>query len=160
MGMNANEVVIVSSAQGPFDPVSAAPGVRMPEGFAGFMTGSPVSFWVEEAGLLLNKALEAEGIPINLPAENLFIKLFPAVTEVSGNYYEAVLRLQFGTVSQARAITAVLNLAGLFSSGASKSVMEAVFLANAPVQNGNSLEIKTGALSEREIQQFIGMFMF
>ena len=138
-------------------PAAAAPGIEYPEGFAEFRHNAPLSCWFDNPGPFIKKILSNSGIPIGIPAEKLFINLFPAAEDK----YEAVIRIQFESVLQARGIAAVLTLANTFTPDKSNpnSMLAALFFANKPVQNGSSLDIKTGVLSKTEIALLFSFFM-
>ena len=150
-----------STDNAPIDPVTAAPGVEMPEGFGEFRKAASgslsaiLSCWFDNPSLVINRILSTGGIPINVPAEKLFIVLFPAEED----RYEAAIRIQFESVSQARGIAAIFAIAINFLPDESDSSLAAIFFANPPVQNGRSLDIKTGVLSKTEIAQLFSFFM-
>jgi hypothetical protein len=144
------------SDNAPGDPVTAAPGVEIPEGFGEFRRGAPFSCWLDDPGLIINRMLNNGGLPVNFPAEKLFIVLFPA----EEGQYEAVVRLQFESASLARGMAAIFTLAGSFvslESGQNPLIFMLLF-ANPPVQSGRNLDIKTAVLSEDEIVQLLRSF--
>ncbi len=167
ISLDSKQVFAVSWHDNPGNPRPAAQGVKMPEGFSGFMRGSPLSCWLEEPSGLLTQILNDQGIPIRLPAERLFVNIFPSVP-ISANTaepkYESVIRLQFENVSQARAIAAVLTMANYFSPQGGSSqrvgpVLGSIFFGNPPVQNGRNLDIRSAPLSEKEISLLLEMFL-
>ena len=132
----------------------------MSEGFAEFHRHATISCWIVDPAPVIVRMLNSNGIPIRIPAENLFIILFPAETqEVVGNY-EAVIRLQFETASQARGIATALALAANFVVGSIDPMLSSVFFANAPVQNGRNLDIKTAQFTKDEIAGFLKDIIF
>jgi len=137
------------------NPVPAPDGVKMPEGFARFMYGAALSCWMESPSLLLNQIMANEGIPVNLPAEQLFLNLYPK----SGNKYEVLLRLKFENAVQARAVAAILSLANNTFSADQQSILASVFFANPPLYYGQFIEIRTALLSEKEITLLMQMFL-
>jgi hypothetical protein len=148
--------VSASSDNAPGDPVTAAPGVEIPEGFGEFRRGAPFSCWLDDPDLIINRMLNNGGLPVNLPAGKLFIVLFPA----EEGQYEAVVRLQFESASLARGMAAIFTLAGSFvslESGQNPLIFTLLF-ANPPVQSGRNLDITTAVLSEDEIVQLLGLF--
>jgi hypothetical protein len=152
--INPKQVFAIAWNDSHGNPVPASPGVRMPEGFAHFMRGAALSCWMESPDLLLNQILGNEGIPVKLPAEQLFLNLYPK----DGNQCEVLLRLRFENAVQARTIAGVLALAGAFSSER-QSIMASIFFANPPVLIGRYLDIRTALLSEREITLLLQMFL-
>jgi hypothetical protein len=152
--INPKQVFAVAWHDTHINPVPVSPGVRMPEGFTQFMQGAALSCWMDSPALILNQILANEGIPVNLPAEQLFLNLNPK----DGNQYEVLIRLRFFNAAQARTIAGVLALANVFSVN-QKSLMASLFFANPPVLNGRYIDIKTALLSEKEITLLLQMFL-
>jgi len=152
--INPKQVFAIAWHDSHGNPVPASGGVKMPDGFARFMQGAALSCWMDSPGLLLNQILGKEGIPVNLPAEQLFLNLYP----MDGNQYEVLLRLRFENAVQARMIAGVLALAGAFSSER-QSIMASIFFANPPVYNGLYVDIITAPLLEKEITLLLQMFL-
>jgi len=137
------------------NPVPASDGVKMPEGFSRFMYGAALSCWMESPDILLNQILANEGIPLKLPAEQLFLSLYPR----SGNQYEVLLRLKFENAVQTRAVAAILSLANSTFSADQQSLLASIFFANPPLYYGQFIDIKTALLSEKEITLLMQMFL-
>jgi len=152
--INPKQVFAIAWSDSHGNPVPASPGVKMPEGFARFMRGAALSCWMESPSLLLNQILANEGIPVKLPAEQLFLNLYPR----EENQYEVLLRLRFENAVQARTIAGVLALAGAFSTN-QQSIMASIFFANPPIYNGLYVDIITAPLSEKEITLLLQMFL-
>ncbi|MCL2808838.1 MAG: hypothetical protein FWD24_02095 [Treponema sp.] len=149
--MSSKQAFIASSlTDDPFFPIAAFPGKEIPEGFNSFRKDSPLSFWIENPGPVIARALTQIGF--RFPIQQFFINLY----EVDVNY-EAMIRLQFNNATYARGTAAVLNLAGNF---ASNDPIAKLFLSNPPVQNGNIIDIKTAILTEAELVHVLNMFMF
>jgi hypothetical protein len=151
--INPKQVFAVAWLNDHINPVPAL-GVKMPEGFNQFMRGAALSCWMESPALILNQILLKEGIPVNLPAEQLFLNLNPK----GANQYEVLFRLKFENAAQARTIAGVLALAGAFSAN-QKSLMSSLFFANPPVLNGRNIDIRTALLSDKEITLLLKMFL-
>jgi hypothetical protein len=138
----------------PIEPFTPLPGIKIPEGFNEFrkesygLSNSPLSCWITNPPVLLNRILE--GLPVQ-SVKNLFFNLFPA-TE---GQYETVIRLQFENQSHARGMAVILSLASGFSS----DPLLSIFLANPPVVNGSAIDIKSAALSEKEIKVLLELFL-
>ena len=162
MTLTPTQAFVAASATAvPESPVPSAPGIEPPEGFGEFRRESPLSCWLEDPAQLLNRILNMNGIPIRVPAQQLFVNFFIAPE----NQYEAVIRLQFESPAQARAIAAALSLARNFvpeppprlgHSGEETQVDPAslflmLFFANPPVQNNRSLDIKTAPMTDGEM---------
>jgi len=152
--INPKQVFAIAWHDSYGNPVPASPGVKMPEGFAVFMRGAAISCWMDSPGPLLNQILANEGIPVNLPAEQLFLNLYPK----GGNQYEVLLRLKFENAAQAKTIAALFAMAKTFSVN-QQSIMSSVFFANPPVLYGQYIEIKTALLSEKELTLLLQMFL-
>jgi len=152
--INPKQVFAVAWHDTHINPVPASSGVKMPEGFTQFMRGAALACWMESPALILNQILVNEGIPVNIPANQLFLNLNPR----DGNQYEVLFRLRFENAAQARTIAGVLALAGAFAANRN-SLMSSLFFANPPVLNGRNIDIKTALLSEQEITLLLQMFL-
>ena len=172
IALNSKQAFVAAWTEGaPGDPVTAAPGVEYPEGLGEFRRGAVLSCWLEDPGPWLGLILEEAGIPLQIPAERMFLSLFPAAAQsaaaqpAAGQQYEAMIRMSFSSASQARALTVLLSLARSFmpptqagTEAGRMSVMAAVLFANQPVQDGQYLNIKTAALTEKEIALLFDIF--
>jgi hypothetical protein len=146
----------------PVEPFAASPGAAIPEGFNTFRQGADISCWVENPSLMLSTALNEAGIPIRFPVSRLFFNLNKIALGQATGQYEAVVRLQFENVSQARGAAGILSLAGAFierdnDAPAANTLMISLFLSNPPVQNGINLDIKSAPLREAEVIQLFNM---
>jgi len=138
----------------PFEPQTApALRVEIPDGFNDFRAGSPLSCWLSDPASVISDIFQNAGIPVQFPVQELFINLFPAE-----NGCHALLRFQLENAPQARGMAAMLNLAGVFISGGSVPLLNALLFANAPVLREHCLEIKTGVLSDDEMLLVFKMF--
>jgi hypothetical protein len=152
-----------ASSDIPTDPFSAAPGVTVPNGFSAFSKDAVFSCWFENPGPLLNQKLQAMGIPFELPAERIFISLFPLDEEQQKEQcYEARLKIQVSSETQARGLATVFNIARSFLSLQTDSddmaVFASILFSKAPVLDGKSLNITTSALSGRELALLFKVF--
>jgi len=147
------------------DPLSDAEGITIPEGFSAFRQGSIISCWLEKPGSVINQRLGSMGIPIEIPAEQFFIRIVPAPEPE--NYrgkprYEAIVRIQVPSAVQARALTTIFTyVRGTFSANGnsgSAGALAAILFANPPVQDGKYLTITTSALNTGEIALLFAMF--
>jgi len=152
--INPKQVFAIAWHDTHMNPVPEAGGIRLPEGFPSFIHGAALSCWMESPAALLTQILANEGIPLNLPADQLFLNLYPK----DENQYEVLLRLRFFNAAQARTIAAVLALANSFSAE-NKSVIASIFFANPPVLYGRYIDLKTALLSEKEITLLLQMFL-
>jgi hypothetical protein len=117
-----------------------------------------LSGWLDNPKMYINQKLEEMGMPIELPADNIFVNLF--LTEEQK--YEALIRMQLPSAIQARALFSLLGLARNFiSPGAvtdSYSLLAAILFANPPVQSDKNLDIRSQALSAAEASLLFNLF--
>ena len=104
------------------------------------------------------------GIPIELPAEQIFISLFPE-TEGHGageeQHYAGNIRIQVPSAIQARALITIFTLARGFISfddSGGIGMLAAILFSNPPVQDEGNLNIKTPALSVGDISLLFDLF--
>ena len=152
IAMEKTKVFAASSLSAfPFDPHES--GAQIPEGFLEFRgaaSGAILSCWLDDPAPVIARMLA--GIPIQFPVQKLFLNLLP----VEENMYEADIRFQLGSAVQARGMAAILNLAANYAAAGGS--FTALFLANTPVQNGSSLDIKTSRLKKSEIADLLSLF--
>jgi hypothetical protein len=160
--------VLAAITKTPHDPTSSSGGVKLPDGFGEFGGGAVFSCWLSDPGPVLNQKLKETGIPLEIPAEQLFIRLFPD----DGRKYEAHVKITVPSAAQARAVVTFLAIARSFmpqvhpndddaaQNGAAmmSAMLSAMLFANPPVQEGSSLLIKTPSLSVDEIALLFSMF--
>ena len=156
----------------PGDPVAKS-GVKMPEGLGEFRRGAIISCWLEDPGPRINRIFDKAGIPLQLPAQRIFINLFPAAriaderSPAAGQQYEAVIRMSFSSAAQVRTFAFLLSLAGNFMGSAtqagteegSMAALAALLFANPPSVNGSDLDIKTGILTQTQIALLFTLFL-
>ncbi|MCL2186721.1 MAG: hypothetical protein FWB86_12850 [Treponema sp.] len=140
------------------DPFSAPPGIKIPEGFNDFRFNkntpaakAPLSLWIGNPASMIQQLFS--GIA-RFPVQQIFISFFPQ----NENQYEAMIRLQLENASQARGMSAILNIAGGFSSASADMQITSLFLANQPVQYENNLDIKSAVLNRSDIAKILSMF--
>jgi len=147
----------------PGDPVAKS-GVKMPEGLGEFRRGAIISCWLEDPGPWLDQILGKAGIPLQLPAERVFVSLFPAAGQQG--QYDAYIRMHFSDPAQARGLvfifTLARNLMGSFSQAGAESspmaTLAAMLFANPPSVNNSDLDIKTAVLTEKQIALLFALF--
>jgi hypothetical protein len=149
------------------DPFAPPPGMASPAGFAEFRRGAALSLWVENPAVPLNRFLSRLELPLQIPAEQLFINLFPepeqAASAAPGSAsYEAHLRIKTPSVSQARALVTIFSMVRLFASNATGmgdfGTLLPILFANPPVQDGAFLNIRTAPVDEGEVALLFGLF--
>jgi hypothetical protein len=143
----------------PGDPVAAST-VKLPDDFGEFRRGAILSCWLEDPDSRINRIFQAMGIPLQLPAEQLFVSLFPATDQK----YEAMIRMRFSSATQARALVALFSLARNLMALSPQTgetpmtVLAAILFANPPAQNDRDLNIKTAGLTEKQISLLFDLF--
>jgi len=143
----------------PVNPqTTSTQGVKAPDGFFEFRADSPLSCWMENPKPAIDKMISDIGIPMQFPVQKLFINLYLVNDSNGKESYEAVLRFHLENPSQARGMISILNLASGFMQG-SNQVIASLLFVNPPVQNGSSLDIKSGILNEEEILYFFNTFL-
>jgi len=163
VALNAKQAFVLASVMPPprmpAEPVTA-PGrmTEIPGGFTEFRNNgedAPLSCWFDDPAPFINKLLQSSGLPMEIPAQELFIKMKMA----SGTQtVTAAIRIQFESTPQARGVTAVLGLAKNFSQIDSNLLISKLLFANPPVQNDRNIDILTAPLGEREISLLLEMF--
>jgi hypothetical protein len=141
----------------PGSPFSDPPGTLIPDGFDEFRRGAALACWLEDPQVPINKFLNALELPLQVPAEQAFISLFPLEQD-----YEALIRIRTPSVSQARALVSLINMARLFISDMAESDREAalgaLLFANPPVQDGQNINLRTALMSEKDIALLFSAF--
>jgi hypothetical protein len=154
MTLNNKQAFVVSTMnKKPEEPLAVVPGKEIPPGFNEFRRRSPFSCWIDNPAPMMVKILSEAGIPVRFPVQKVFLNLYPVKEK-----FEAIIRLQFENASQARGVAAILNLAGGFLSNG-QDLIAALLLANPPVLNDASLDIKTAALGEKDLSLLLEMFL-
>jgi len=175
MGRNA-AFVSTSLCGAPVDPFYSGPGTLVPEGFDRFRAGAIVSSWMDNPGAFINQRLADMHIPLEIPAEQLFVILFPVPRKPSpeenpagAQGYAAHVRVRVASELQARGFATVLALArALFSpppagdppaGGSAATAIAAILFANPTVAEGRYLHIRTDPMEASEISLLIGSFL-
>jgi hypothetical protein len=156
-GMTLAATAAKSGDEAP-DPFSAAPGTALPEGFMAFREGSILSCWLNNPALAINQKLSLIGIPLEIPAQQLFVSLFPV-----DDRYAAHLQIQLDNASQAQALVMMFTLMRNFiplqaDANSLVALLPSILFANPPVQDGNNLNITTAPLTVQEIALLLKFF--
>jgi hypothetical protein len=161
----------VTTGDVPADPFSS--GLQSPAEFEEAKSSSALACWLVNPGLLVDKIFASMNLPLQLPAKQIYISLFPlaggkAETEVTKpmQKYEVLLCIETPSENQARLIANSMALLRLFSGAPSTSspsadgsdILSALLLANAPVQDGSKLKIKSAPLSLQELALLFKQF--
>jgi len=162
--------VLAAMTKEPRDPVPLSGGIKFPDGFGEFGKGAVLSCWLSQPKSIFNQKLREMGVPIEIPAEQFFVSLFPADKQASASQpaYEANIKITVPGATQARAVANVISFARAFISPAplddsgstqnSASALASILFANPVVQDGNSLLIKTPPLGVNEIALLFSLF--
>ncbi|MDR2477222.1 MAG: hypothetical protein LBD18_05510 [Treponema sp.] len=168
LAMDTRQAFALAAAS-PGSPKGPAQGTEIPEGFNEFRRGAALSVWLESPGSLLNQKLREMAIPLEIPAERVFVSIIPLAEERTAlpaakpdeTRYEALLQIQLASAAQARALAALFSFARNFlpadASGGPAAALSLLF-ANLPVQDGANLNIKTAPLTGREIALLFNVF--
>jgi len=158
--------VLAAMTKDPHDPVPSSEGIKIPDGFGEFARGAVFSCWLSEPRSVFNQKLREMGIPLEIPAEQFFVSMFPAEGQASASrpMYEANIKITVPSAAQARAVVNVISLARVFmpqapladsaiNGGAQNSAaaLASFLFANPVVQEGSSLLIKLPPLGVNEI---------
>ncbi|MDR1587030.1 MAG: hypothetical protein LBS57_06220 [Treponema sp.] len=171
LALNTKQAYVSSSlSETPSDPITVS-GPELPPDFNEFRRGALLSCWLEKPGDTINQLFKAMDLPLQIPAERVYLSLFPftGADEAAsqkpagdGSRYEALIRIEASGASQARALATLISMAKIFASNVSGDegpvVLAAVFFANPPVQDGSRLNIKTAPLSKKEIALLFSLF--
>jgi hypothetical protein len=151
--ISPDEVYLVGWRAAHANPVPEEPGVKVPEGFTAFRHQSgrpaPLSLWLENHDVILNRILLSEMAIVNLPIDRLFLNLYL----LENNAYKADLLLQVKSFFQWE------NLYVELSAIRAGSPLKPLFFARPPVQNGYILEFESALLSEDDIISLMAMFL-
>ncbi|MCL1931563.1 MAG: hypothetical protein FWF55_07075 [Treponema sp.] len=135
-----------AGAQEPPDPFSAAPGTEIPEGFDAFREGSILACWIDNPAAAISKRIAQMGVPLEIPAQRLFISLF----RLDEQKYIAHLQIQLPSASHAGMLTVMFAFA--------RNFLPPELSANLPEQDGNNLNITTAPLTIGEIALLLKTF--
>ena len=91
------------------------PAVSVPDGFLDFRRGKALAGWINEAQEPLNSFLESFGLPIQIPAEELFFGALrlPSI-DSSEIQWELSFKIKTSSDREARALISLFNIAMLF----------------------------------------------
>ncbi|MDR0601377.1 MAG: hypothetical protein LBG42_03275 [Treponema sp.] len=148
------------------DPFARSPGTAVPKDFAEYSRGAVLACWLPEPAVPVDRFLAAVGLPLRIPAEEILLGIFPKFgADVRGPEYEALIRIETPSASQARAIAALIGMARSYlpapdpaSNAPPGAALAALLFANAPVQDGARLNIRTAPLPETEITLLLSIF--
>jgi hypothetical protein len=155
LGLVLGPASALASGGDPLIPQKLLPG-DIPAAFSAFRTAPlAVAGWVPSPQEPLNNFLASQGVPIRIPAEDLF---FGASAGQDEGAWELVFRVRTRSVNQARALVSLFALARLAVAGGG-SALDAIrpLFANLPVQDGDSLTLRSAPMNEKEIAALFSM---
>jgi hypothetical protein len=176
--------VLAAMTKVPHDPIASTEGIKIPEGFGEFAKGAVFSCWFSDPGPLLNQRLKTMSLPLEIPAEQLFICLFQADKKTSAAqpmspaepFYEAQFKIKLPGATQARAVVSLLTLARSFmpapeppppieptdtqdrKTQKSAAMMIYILFSNPIVQEEESIILKSPPLGVRDISLLFSVF--
>jgi hypothetical protein len=147
LGLVLGPASALVSGGDPLVPQKLLPA-EIPGGFPAFRAPLAAAGWVPKPQEPLNNFLASQKIPIQIPAEDLF---FGASAGRDEGAWELVFRVRTRSVSQARALVTLFALARLAVAGGG-SALDAIrpLFANLPVQDGDSLTLRSAPMSAEE----------
>ena len=160
------------------DPFVLGSGINpAPKDFEEFRRSTVLSGWLNNPGISLNRFIESLGIPLQIPAEELYfgvvkIPLNEAVSNSDGTSqkpWELVFKIKTSSAREARSVLSLFTFARMFiprnPAGGERaaffmSPMEAAALlfANPPEQEEEFLTLRLPPLNEKSIALLLGMF--
>ena len=168
--VSASQVFAVSWHNNHVDPMPSGSGVSLTDDFIEFRNArrmvaehginwnAPVSCWMDQPALLLNKIFTNEDINIDLPLNRLFFKLYVPVQQSVSGQFRVSLQMQFNNEAQARNAMTDLARAGNVSQ-ANTSVLTKIFFANPPIQTGRNITINTAVLTDEDVLSIFQLFL-
>jgi hypothetical protein len=169
-----SDLVYVSDAD-PWDISSAnLSGDEIPPAFMGFLPGLVLAGWMPDPSESINRIIGSLGIPIELPAEDLFFGAALKPQPVAGasaddnEIWELVFKIKVSSASHARSLLSLISLARMFmqrgavqqtrTGAISPQEAAGLLLANAPAQDNEYLSFRTAPLSGSRIALLFEMF--
>jgi len=154
--------VLAAMTKDPHDPIPSTEGIKLPDGFGEFSKGAVLSCWLSDPRAVFNQKLREMGIPLEIPAEQFFVRLLPVDGQASASQpvYEAHVKITVPSTAQARAVANVISFARSFmlsaplnedSSQNKTAALASMLFTNPVIQEGSSLLIKTPSISVNEI---------
>ena len=170
--------VLAAMTKTPYDPIPHPEGIKIPDGLGEFGKDAVLTCWFSDPRSILNQKLRESGIPLEIPAEQLFICLFPADGQASASQsvYEAHIKIYVPGASQARAVATFIALGRAFMAPPARqpiapnegekdgavqnggAMLSYILFANPVVQEDNSLILKLPPLSADDISLLFSMF--
>ena len=141
-----------------------------PDGFFEYQRGLVLSGWLDNPQESINKFLASMGIPLQMPAEELFFGASRTMEEQEP--WELVFKIKTASTIHARSLLSLFSLTRLFilrgvetqkgieEEGPYLSPEEAalILFANIPDQDGQYLTLRSAALNEGKIALLFNLF--
>jgi hypothetical protein len=133
------------------DPLIPPPGPEAPEPYGALRRGALLAGWSDYGGASLNQFLASLEIPLRLPADRIVFAVYDFPAGGEPGLYQALLRIETPSVSQAKGLAAIFSLARIFLAdlppeAAGPLALAAALFANPPVQDGPALIARPGPL--------------
>jgi len=168
MAISSREAHVSTSLRNePVDPFYVGEGTEIPEGFNEFREGAIISTWLDSPGEFINDRLAEMHIPLEIPAEQLFMSIFQHEPQGGEQMYTAHLTIQMPGEAQAAGFATVLSFARLLfappppaeGGGDMAAALLSILFNNPTTAEGRNLHIRTGAMTAREVSELFGMFI-
>jgi hypothetical protein len=152
------------------DPFAAGQGSNpAPERFEELRRVCVLSGWLNNPGDTINRFIYNLGIPIQIPAEELYFGAVQVPVQNSAEHWELLFKIKTPSAANARSLLSLFSVARLFvqrgaigaESGAGPiSPMDAasLFFANIPEQDEEFLTLRLNPLGEERIALLFSMF--
>lgn len=159
IGMALGSKLAFVSDGDPFEigPVSGSQEKsNAPDSFEEFRKPCVLAGRLNNPGALVNGFIAGLGIPLQIPAEELFFGFVRAGESAdAAASFAPVIKIRASSTSQAAALTGLLSIARMFIGGAtegeSPSAMLGHILSNTPVQEGEYVRLNAPPMSISQI---------
>ena len=156
----------VSGTDSPVAPCNHSKGVDLPPEFSKYTKGAAILCWLEKPGNVADRFFEKLELPIKLPAENIIVSFMP-MGDKPFTQYEAIMRIQTASATQARSVSRLISFASGRAGGSGGDFSEAgvfeplldLFFANPPVTDNEYIIIKTPLINALEMALLINTFL-
>ncbi|MDR2630560.1 MAG: hypothetical protein LBC60_06535 [Spirochaetaceae bacterium] len=145
------------------DPLVPPPGVEAPTVLETLRRNALLSGWTDDGGASINRFLALLEIPLQIPAERILFGVYDAPGGKSGQEYEAHLRIETPSVSQAKGLLAIFSLTRIFMAGLTPEdeedplLLASALFTHVPTQEDAALLIRTGSLKPQGIALLFNM---
>lgn len=142
------------------DPFPQGRGPEIPPALEGMREGAVFAGWIPDAAEPLKRFTAKLDLPIEIPADQLIFALYPAPEEGS---YQAALRLETPSATEARALGSMIGMIRLFlplldSDAGSPGALASALFANPPEVEGAALILTSAVLESGGVALLFNMF--